>query len=183
MSRTIDAERARGRRKYFVHSLLLPALIVIFTDCGGCPYSFTGASLPPHLETIAIPYAVDKSGSGEPGLRETFTEELIQQFIDDNNFQIADRSDADALLDCAITSVRDQYAAVTAGETAQTRRITVTVSVDYKDLVERKTLMSRQFSNYAEYAAGGGLDARKAALDEAVEKICEDITLEVVSGW
>ena len=58
----------------------------------GCAYSFTGASVPPHLKTIAIPLVDDQSGLGEPGLREKFTTELIQLFTSDNSLEVADRS-------------------------------------------------------------------------------------------
>ena len=72
----------------FLKPIVLLFLIGIFSNfagCFGCPYSFSGASVPPHLKTIAIPFAEDRSGSGEPGLRELLTEKLTQKFIDDNN--------------------------------------------------------------------------------------------------
>ena len=72
-------------------NLLFVGLIAInFTSC--CAYSFTGASVPPHLKTIAIPIADDRSGSGEPGLRESLTQKLIKQFIDDNTLQVSERT-------------------------------------------------------------------------------------------
>ena len=68
-------------------NLLFVGFIAInFTSC--CAYSFTGASVPEHLKTIAIPIADDRSGSGEPGLRESLTQKLIQRFIDDNTLQV-----------------------------------------------------------------------------------------------
>ncbi len=75
-----------------------------FTGC--CAYSFTGASVPSHLKSIAIPTADDRSGSGEPGLRELLTDNLTQKFIDDNTLQVTNKNNADALLNCVITSLK-----------------------------------------------------------------------------
>ena len=154
-----------------------------FTSCSGCPYSFTGASVPPHLKTIAIPFAEDRSGTGEADLRELFTQKLTQKFIDDNNLQVLDRTNADALLECIITAINDVPAVVTAGENVQTRRLTISVQVVYKDLVLKKTIYDKQFSNFGDYLADGGLEGRKEGLILAIEKITDDILLDTVSGW
>jgi len=157
--------------------------LVNFAGCSGCPYSFTGASVPPHLKTIAIPFADDRSGTGEGELRELFTQKLTQKFIDDNSFQVIDRSNADAILECIITSINDVPAVVTVGENVETRRLTVNVQVIYKDLVLKKTVYDKQFSDYGDYAADGGLDGRYQGLTIAIDKITDNILLDTVSGW
>ena len=77
--------------------------VINFNGC--CGYSFTGASVPQHLKTIAIPIAEDRSGSGEPGLRELFTEKLTNyNFIEDNALEVAERTNANAVVECSIVS-------------------------------------------------------------------------------
>jgi hypothetical protein len=155
----------------------------IFVGCVGCPYSFSGASVPPHISTVAIPYTEDKSGSGEAGLREAFSNKLTQKFIDDNNLKIADKNNANALLETAITSVTDAPAVVTSGENVTTRRVTLVVQVSYKDLVKKKTVYEKQFNNYGDYSVADGKTGRDAAITDAIDKIADDILLETVSGW
>jgi len=155
----------------------------IFVGCVGCPYSFSGASVPPHISTVAIPYTEDKSGSGESELRETFSQKLTQKFIDDNNLKIADKNNANALLETAITSVTDAPAVVASGETVTTRRVTMVVQVSYKDLVKKKTFYEKQFNNYGDYSVADGKTGRDAAIASAIDKITDDILLETVSGW
>jgi hypothetical protein len=133
------------------------------------------------LNTIGIPIADDRSGSGEPGLRELFTERLTRKFIDDNTLQVTERTAADAILDCTIISLSDAPAIVTAGEQVSSRRVTLAVQVNYKDLIKRKTIFEKNFSNYGDYSAESG--SRRTAIEEAVEKITEDILLDTVSGW
>ena len=161
--------------------LFISYFVVNFIGC--CAYSFTGASVPKHIKSIAIPIANDRSGSGEPGLRENFTDQLTQKFIDDNTLQFADKSNANAVLECTITSLTDAPAVVAAGENVTSRRITITVQVVYRDLVKRKTIFDKSFSNYADYSANGSLSQRNEAISKAIDKITEDILLDTVSGW
>ncbi|RPI63568.1 MAG: hypothetical protein EHM44_04810 [Ignavibacteriales bacterium] len=165
-----------------VLNLLFVVLIAInFTSC--CAYSFTGASVPEHLKTIAIPIADDRSGSGEPGLREILTQKLIQKFIDDNTLQVSERTSANAILECSIVSLSDAPAIVSAGENIASRRVTIGVKVIYRDLVKRTSIFEKTFSNYSDYPAGDPITGRQTAIDAAIELISEDILLDTVSGW
>ena len=150
----------------------------------GCStYSFTGASVPAHLKTIAIPIAEDKSPAAIPGLRESLTDNLIQKFISDNSLQVTERSTANATLECVITSVTDAPAIVSAGEQITSRRLTINVKVIYKDLVQKKTIFENNFTNHGDYVPGEATNKREDAIAIAVEKLSEDILLAVVSGW
>lgn len=149
----------------------------------GCAYSFTGASVPPHLKTVAIPLVDDQSGLGEPGLREKFTTELTQLFTADNSLEVADRGTSDSILEGAILSVSDAPAVVTQGEQVTRRRVTITARFAFQDMKQRKKLWDKNFSNWGDYDSGGGLSQRQAGLQEALRKIAEDVLLETVSGW
>jgi len=165
---------------------VLPALLAagyLAITAGGCAYSFTGASVPPHLKTIGIPLVDDQSGLGEPGLRENFTTALIQQFTSDNSLEVADRSTADALLEGAILSVSDAPAVVGKNEEVKQRRITVSARFAFQDMKLRKKVWEKTFSNWGDYDSGGGLSQRQTGLQEAIRKITEDVLLETVSGW
>jgi hypothetical protein len=161
--------------------LLITAMMVNFTAC--CTYSFTGASVPDHLETIAVPIAEDRSGAGLPGLRELLTQELIRQFIDDNSLQVTSGTKANAIVECTIVSVTDVPSIVGAGENIEQRRLTVNVQVVYKDLVKRVNVFDKSFSNYGDYVPGTTENERVQASEVAVNKISEDIVLAVISGW
>lgn len=165
-----------------VLNLLLVVLTAInFTSC--CAYSFTGASVPEHLKTIAIPIADDRSGSGEPNLRENLTQKLIQKFTDDNTLQVGERTSANALLECSIVSLSDAPAIVSAGENITSRRVTLGVRVIYRDLVKRTTVFEKTFSKYSDYQSDNPIEGRRTAIEEALDLISEDILLDTVSGW
>jgi hypothetical protein len=161
--------------------LLIAAMMINLSSC--CTYSFTGSSVPDHLKTIAIPIAQDRSGAGIPGLRESLTQEIIRQFIDDNSLQVTERTQADALLECTIVSFSDAPSILGAGENVEQRRVTITVQVIYKDLVKRVTVFDNNLLNYGDYKPGTTENERVQAIEIAIEKISEDILLAVVSGW
>lgn len=160
--------------------LFITALLSIFDGCG--VYSFTGSSVPSHLKTIAIPIAEDKSGSGEPGLRENLTNSLVQDFIDDNSLQVSNKNEANSILECTITSLSDAPNIVSAGEQVTSRLITVKVSAVYKDLVKHKTVFQKTFSESSDYPSSSN-STRTDAIKDALNKLSEDILLDVVSGW
>jgi Lipopolysaccharide-assembly len=161
--------------------LFMSFAVINFGGC--CAYSFTGASVPTHIKSIAIPTADDRSGAGEPGLGELLTNTLTQKFIDDNTLQVANKSNADAELECTITSLTDAPEVVAAGENVTSRRVTITVQVVYRDLVKRKVIFNKSFSNYGDYASGGSIQDRTNAIEAAIDNISDDILLDTVSGW
>ena len=158
---------------FTIHSSLL------FPGC----YSFSGASVPPHLKTIAIPIVDDQSGFGDPALRDLFTTELAQRFRSDNTLEMSDAANADAVLKGTISSVREAAAVVAPGEQVTQRRLTVVVHVTFQDLKLHKTVWEKDFSNWGDFPSGGGITQRTEGLKEAIRKLTEDILNETVSGW
>ena len=169
----------RTKTRYFQFFLIFP-LFFLF----GCAYSFTGSSVPNHLKSIAIPFCVDKSGSGEPNMADNFTSSLIEQFISDNSLAVTDKSKADALLDCTINSLPDSPVTIQGGENVSSRRITINARVVYKDFVMKKTVFDKNFSNFGDYSTEGDIPTNRSnAIQTAIDKITEDILLAVVSDW
>jgi hypothetical protein len=172
------------RSKTWLRNAAVYALVVVtLSGCAGCPYSFTGASVPPHLKTIAIPIVEDQSGYGDPTLRDAFSQQLLSRFVNDNTLQPADRNSADSMLEGVITSVKDAPSVVEGGDQVSKRRITVTAHVTFRDLKMRKKVWEKDFAQWGDYPSGGGLTQRNAGIAEAVRKITEDILNETVAGW
>jgi hypothetical protein len=159
------------------------AFVVLAAQLPGCAYSFTGASVPPHLTTISIPLVDDQSGFGEAGLREDFTRELTDLFVKDNSLRVTDRSTADAILSGSIISVIDAPSMVQQGEQVSQRRITMTVKFTFQDMKLRRKVWEKTFSNWGDYESGSDVSQREAGTKEAMRKLTEDLLLETVSGW
>ena len=106
------------------------------------------------------------------------------KFLNDNTLSVIDKANADALLECTITSLRDTPEAVSGDtEKASLRRITITVKVNYRDLVMKETIFNKDFTNYATYDGNNFAEGRPVAIETAIDLITEDILLGVVSNW
>lgn len=177
---------------------LQPFLLLLFTLClssvlSSC-YTFTGASVPPHLKTLQIPLAEDVSGFGDARYRDILTLRLAQVFRTDNTFTIV-QDKSDALLNVTITSITDATATVSnAGVTGTSsadaaglereRKVTVAVEVTYSDLVKKKKFFEKKsFSQFRVYQVSEGQQGRDAAIQRVLQLVSDDILLAVISGW
>lgn len=163
---------------------MLVALIVL--SVAGCSYSFTGASIPQHLNSVYIPASVDKSGSGLPYVGQFFTEKITAKFIEDNNLSISNsRNNADAVLECTISSFSNTNQAVSPERNrTNQRQVKITVQVVYRDLVKKKTIFERSFEEQDTFEPQGDLSsAVETSVKSIINKITDNILISVVSNW
>lgn len=158
------------------------SLFFIILTIIGC-YSFRGGSVPVHIKTIAVPTFSDQSGFGEPNLRENFTIKLKEMIIKDNSLELSDEKNSDSILECTITSVNNEPSVVAPGETVAKWKITITVNAIFHDMKLKKKIFEKRLSNWTEYDASGGVEARTNAINSTIDKLSEDILLETVSNW
>lgn len=152
--------------------------MLLLNSCGF--YSFSG-SLAPHLKTIAVPLFEDRTA--EFGIKEELTDVLISKFTQDNTLKIADRTNADILLDGTIISVDDRAGAYDQKERVQDVRVYLTVNVKCEDMVKRKLLWDERLTQWGTYDPSLGPDARSEGIAEAIEKLTSDILNKTVAGW
>ncbi|NTV68448.1 MAG: LptE family protein, partial [Chlorobaculum sp.] len=121
----------------------------------GC-YSFSGASIPPHLLTVSVPLFDDTSQAGIAEFREHITRSLVNKIESQSTLSIeADPARADAVLKGAIISYSDEPSQLgSATERAVTNRITIVLKADFDDQVKHTKLFSQTFVGFADYQAG-----------------------------
>jgi len=159
--------------------LVISIILIISMSCSY--YSFSG-SLPAHIKTIAIPLFDDRTP--EYGIKEKLTDALIDEFTRDGTLKIADQRSADSILRGTILSVTDRADAYDREERAESFRIYITVEVKYEDLKKKKVLWKDRLTQWGRYSiTTGGPEDREVGINEAVEKLAEDILNKTVSGW
>jgi hypothetical protein len=164
-------------------SMYFGLVVLCACTCSSC-YTFTGASVPPHWNSIFVPLFEDESSYGQPALREKITNLFLEKLQRDNTLKLGDRGTASVELRGKITSViADQPIAITQGAQASQLRVEVKLSVVLYDNVLKKQAWAKTFSAPGDYAAGGGLAAREAGLQQAIEKLTDDLLLETISAW
>lgn len=182
-SRRIEGARNRrcGWRRALLVAPLLSLLVSLSTGCG--IYSFTGASIPDHVGTIAIPLVEDRSLGGVSNMDQVLTDLLIERFVRQTRLALEpDENAADALLTVTIERYQNEPTAVTGDEVAALNRVTIAVGVEYLDQVESEERLARSFSDSDVYDATNiGLEEETAA--RVLERIADDIFTAATSDW
>ena len=169
-------------RVYARHIWLASLILPLQSGCGY--YSFSGASIPGHLQTIAIPLAEDNSLSPLTVMDEAFTELLVDRFVRQTRLVLSeDIDEADVVLTSTISRYSNAPTAISGQERAQYNRITVTVDARYHNRVD-DDMLERVFSNFEDYdPLQGGLEAEEGAALAALENIADDLFTAATSNW
>jgi hypothetical protein len=184
--------RASERRGGHQHGVLrhlraavgVAMLLAVAVAAAGCGYySLTGASIPSHIQTIAIPLAEDRTVGAPAGLDQRLTDFLIDRFTGRTRLVLVqDENDADAVLTAVIERYTTQPAAVTGQEVAALNRINLSVRVEYRDRVEDRERLARVFTGREDYDATQ-VDREPLAAETALRQIAEDIFTAATSDW
>lgn len=165
--------------------MVLAALLIALAGTGCGYYSFTGASIPEHLSTIAIPLAQDNTTSPLTNLSDALTQRLVRRFVGQTRLKLQpEEEEADAILTATLDRYTNQPAGVSAEDQAELNRVTVGVTVVYQDRVQNKELLRRSFTGTAEYDPQvTGLSGEETAADQALDAIADDIFTAATSNW
>lgn len=166
---------------------LVAAVFVLLTVLTACSYySFTGATIPSHLNTVAIPLVEDQSISIVDDLNERMTRLLTDRFVGQTRLRLStDETEADAVLLGRIERITVEPVAVGGGDRATQNRVTVTFRAIYTDRAQDQELLSRSFSASANYdpTAGDERAAETAAIVRALENVADDVFTAATSNW
>ncbi|MCS6965958.1 MAG: DUF3313 domain-containing protein [Candidatus Kapabacteria bacterium] len=158
--------------------LSILSLSCVLVSC----YSFTGGRLPAHLRTVDLSPVVDNTAFGIPMYREYLTQQLVRRLQQETPLQLVS-GEADARLSVWLQRITDVTLTVRPGEVERERRAEVAVEAEFYDAVQRRTLWRRSFTRYEVYAIAGGQQARDHAFLRALDTVCDDILLAIVSAW
>ena len=154
-------------------------MVAISVNC--MTYSFKGA-LPSYLKTIAIPLFEDKTYWA--GLREEFTEKVIDAFIEDNTLQVVENEAiADLVLYGTIVRLEERKSAITAGEVVRETQIWLTVQVKCMNKHTEKPLWQQTIQQFGTIEGAGTLEEKNAVIQEITEIIVRDIVDKTISAW
>ena len=158
---------------------VLAALMAV--SCG--IYSFTGTSIQPDVQSVAIHYFEYKALRVNPALSNDLTEAMRDKFQKLTRLEQVEEN-GDLELSADITGYDVKPMAVTAGEVAAQNRLTVTVKAYFTNHKHSEDDWEKSFSAYADYDSQNSLDAVEGPLcEEIIEKLVEDIFNAAVANW
>ncbi len=165
-------------------------------------YSMAG-SIPPNIKSIAIPLVENQTA--EFAMAETVTDNLLSKFNEENILRVVDEKNADSVLKGIILNVNDGPYTFSKDEAVTEYRFTVSMKLEWIDVDQSKTLLSKQYSGWGAYGLSGDIstdgidndgdgvidgndideigDPREFATRIAVEKIAEDVLNDILTSW
>ena len=140
-------------------------------------YSFSGSGNP-GINSIAIPVFDDVSSEFQ--VREKITNAVIERFIIDNTLKVVSEEGSDSILRGTVVKVEDKPVSLKPDETARAFEIYIYIKAEYIDKKSKKVFFQKNIQGRGMYS---NPSERDNGIDEAVEKISQDLLNLVVSGW
>lgn len=165
--------------------LLIGAVLVV--SAGSCAYSTSPALLPSHIKSVAIP--VFGNETSEYTLDQEITSAVVAAFVRDNHLKVVDERSAQAILQGRLIEYRNSVFGISdRGTKSQEYRVTIGVSVVFKDLVKNRELWSdadlvRWANYYVQDVPGQKAQTELDGRQEAIAKIADEILSRSVQGW
>jgi hypothetical protein len=161
-------------------SVLAIALMLLL---GGC-YTFRGQKAGA-IKSIAIP--LFENETAEFGLAERVTDALITGFQRDGTLRVTSSEQADAILQGRVLTVEDlPYTARSdqAAVTVEEYRFSLNCTIELINSRTQEPIWSQSFPMWAIYSySSGSLANRDQAIQEAVEKLQQDLLNKIVGSW
>ncbi len=173
---------ARGVLRVAKLGLLFSIACFLNAACG--IYSFTGASIPEHMQTVAIPLADVRAQGATIDIDQQLTDALIERFVNQTRLSLEpDEDQAHAFLRARIERYSITPVAVTGDEVASLNRVTLVVNIVYHDSVQDEDRLDRTFTASADYDPTEGPAGETAAATLALEQLASDVFTAATSDW
>jgi len=167
-------------------SLIILILILSFKSCKF--YSFTGASIPPGVNTFQVNFfenqAGNRSGSTvEPGLDNDFTNALQDLIMNQTNLDLV-TNDGQLIYEGEITQYSVTPMSATAKITAAQNRLKMTVDFRFINTKREEDDYNKQYSFFYDFPAQLQVyDIKNEAHEEIFNRITQDIFNDTLAKW
>ena len=146
-------------------------------------YSLQGASVPPEARTVSVKYFDNFAPLAGPGLSQSFTEALKDQFTSRTRLAVVN-SNADLNFEGAITGYATAPLPPQSNDQAAQNRLTITINVKYTNNFDEKKNFEASFSRYADYPSDQSLSAIESGLITEINKqLVQDVYNKAFNNW
>lgn len=162
-------------------------LLVVMLSFNSCTVKFNGASIPPNMKTISIPFFENNAQLVVPTLSQSFTEDLKTRIRTQTKLSLTQQGDADAVMEGRITGYDVSQVSTTDNRqlTQGTSRLTITVAVKYTNNLNPKQSFEESFTRFKNFVLNG---ANYQSLEPQLIKdinvmLTEDIFNRAFAQW
>lgn len=164
--------------------MLASLAVVSMAACGyQVKYSLSGASIPPDAKTFSVAYFPNNAPLVAPTLSSSLTDALMDIFSRQTRL-VQVQEGGDFAFEGEITNYTSTTAMVTTGDVATQNRLTVTIQVRFKNVIDETKSWNKTFSAYGDYDTNTPLQtAQDALIPEIVDQLAQDIFQASASDW
>lgn len=137
-------------KKNTIYIFVVALVLISLLSCK-VKYSFSGADIDPNIKTVSIAYFDNNSGNGIANMGDLFTDALRDKILRETNLNLV-TGKADIEFSGVISQYYFSVQAPAGGETSDIRRITMQVSVVYKNNLTEADSWTSTFQNIAEHS-------------------------------
>ena len=156
-------------------------MIAVLSSCG--IYSFTGASIPEEAQTVSVNYFYNKASTVQPTLSQVFTEKLKDLFTEQTDLTLTN-DEGDLVFSGYISKYKVKPIAIKANETTSQNRLTISVSVNYKNKFNTSNSFKETFSRYRDYESSQNItEIEESLIEEITNDLAEDVFNKAFVNW
>ncbi len=165
------------KNKWLILGLMLMCFV---TSCG--VYSFTGAAI--EGRTINVHFIENNARTVVPSLSATLTEKLRQRILSQSSLSQVNNDMTDYDVSGAINGYDVTVASVTGKETSLLNRLTITVSITFKNKLNEKANFVQSFSRFADFSSDQNIQNVEVKLiSEISDQLADDIFNKAFVNW
>lgn len=165
------------KNKWLILGLMLMCFV---TSCG--VYSFTGAAI--EGITINVHFIENNARTVVPSLSATLTEKLRQRILSQSSLSQVNNDMTDYDVSGAINGYDVTVASVTGKETSLLNRLTITVSITFKNKLNEKANFVQSFSRFADFSSDQNIQNVEVKLiSEISDQLADDIFNKAFVNW
>ncbi|MFO7841996.1 MAG: LPS assembly lipoprotein LptE [Fidelibacterota bacterium] len=168
--------------------LLFLGIVIFFSGCIW-KYSPRPGTIPPHIKSVAIEETVNNTA--EFNLGQQFTAMMTDKMQIENILPLSGPSSAHSIIYTEINSIRDAVYSYDESEVVKEYRLTQQMDFRWYDTEKDENIMQKTLSQYEIYysdqynrtLAPADQVTREEALDRLLNKMTEEVMVELTSQW
>lgn len=161
----------------------LLSYIFVLTTCifMGC-YSFTGATI--EGKTLHIEPVVNKSPNVVPTLAPSLTEKIRNRILSQTGLTPLNVEEVDYKLTTTVVAYNVTIAGVSGSNTVSQNRLSITISVDFKNNINKKQSFKSNFTRFRDFDGNTPIqNVENALIAEIGEELADDIFNKAFVNW
>lgn len=174
--------------KKIVGHVVAIALLLSSFSLTGCifmkgGYTLSGASIPEAAKTFSVAYFPNNAPMVSPTLSTALVEALKDKFSRQTKLQLVE-SGGDFAFEGEIIGYTSTTASVSSDDYAILNRLTITVKVEFTNVIEPDNSFTQTFKAFADYDSTQLLtDIQTTLDDEIIQQLVTDIYMAAASNW